>query len=102
MELWLDSHEIVKTIYLYLHNTEDFSPYQGQLPFGLKFYDNLEAVEYKLNRQGVGNDGLPDSDSFSMHFQYWAFYKKHGLLIIYNSPFADDDNASIYAVAVSR
>lgn len=102
MALWLDSHETVKTIYLYLNNTDDFSPYRGELPFGLKFYDNMEAVEYKLNRQGVGNRGLPDSDSFSMHLQYWAFYQKRRLMIIYNSPFANDDNASIYAIAISR
>lgn len=102
IELWLDSRQVVKIVYFYLKNTDEFSAYQGKIPYGLKSYDNLEAVEYKLNRQGVGNDGLPDRDSFSMNLQYWAFYKKYGLLIIYNSPFADDDNASIYAVAISR
>ena len=33
--------------------------YKGELPPGLKFYDNLGAVEYKLKERGVGMAGLP-------------------------------------------
>lgn len=57
MALWIDSNQTVDTIYLYLNNTDGFAPYEGALPFGLKFYDTLEAVEYKLDRQGSGTLG---------------------------------------------
>src|SRR5687767_5530275 len=60
MALWLDSYQTVETVYLYVNNSDGFEPYQGELPFGLKFYDTMGAVEYKLQRQGVGNDGRPD------------------------------------------
>lgn len=98
--LWLDPEQIVRTIYLYLNNKDGFSAYRGELPFGLKFYDTLGAVEYKLNRQGVGNNGLPDETAVPDHMHYWAFYKQAGITIIYNAPFPDED-ATIYAILVT-
>ena len=99
--LWTDSNQVVETVYLYLNNADGFEPYQGELPFGLKFYDNLGAVEYKLNRQGVGNAGLPDMAAVPDHIHYRATYHQAGLTILYNSPFPDED-ASIYAILLSR
>jgi hypothetical protein len=96
---WTDSDE-VETVYLYLNNIDDFVPYKGELPFGLKFYDNMAAVEYKLNRQGFGNEGLPDSVSIPDRVHYRATYHQAGLTILYNSPFPDED-ASIYAILLS-
>ena len=100
MALWTDSNQ-VETIYLYLNHADGFDPYEGQLPFGLKFYDNLAAVEYKLNRQGIGNAGLPDITATPDHIHYRATYYQAGLTILYNSPFADED-ASIYAILIDR
>src|SRR5687767_7874532 len=57
---WLDTDQVVKTVYLYLNNVDGFEAYKGELPFGLKFYDTLGAVAYKLKELGVGNAGLPD------------------------------------------
>ncbi len=99
--LWLNSEHVVKTVYFYVHNTDGFSAYKGELPFGLKYYDNRQAVEYKLNHQGIGNGGLPDEDSFPIQLHYWALYKKDGLTVIYNSPFADND-ADIYAIVLTN
>ncbi len=101
MALWTDSNQVVETIYLYLNNSDGFEPYQGKLPFGLKFYDTLGAVEYKLKRQGVGNAGLPDEGAVPDHMHYRATYRQAGLTIIYNFPFPDED-ATIYAVLVSK
>ena len=100
MALWMDSNQMVETVYLYLNHADGFEPYAGPLPFGLKFYDNLAAVEYKLGRQGIGNAGLPDTSATPDHMHYRATYYQAGLTILYNSPFADED-ASIYAVVVS-
>jgi hypothetical protein len=101
MALWTDSNEVVETVYLYLNNAEGFAPYKGELPFGLKFYDNLAAVEYKLDRQGLGNRGLPDEEAVPDHMHYQATYHEAGLTIIYNYPFPDED-ATIYAIVVTN
>ena len=100
--LLIASNQIVKTVYLYLNNSEGFDPYKGELPFGLKFYDTMGAVEYKLKRQGVGNAGLPDSGDTPDHLHYWANYRQAGLTLIYNSPSAGDEDATIYAVVVNQ
>jgi hypothetical protein len=100
MALWIGSNQTVDTIYLYLNNTDGFSPYEGALPFGLKFYDTLEAVEYKLNRQGIGSSGRPDSGATPDRMHYQATYKEAGLTIIYNFP-APDEGATIRAVVVT-
>ena len=101
MALWLDPNHIVRKVYLYVNNSDGFTAYKGELPFGLKFYDIMGAVEYKLNRQGVGNAGLPDRVAVPDHMHYWAFYDEYGITILYNSPFADED-ATIYAVIVDQ
>jgi hypothetical protein len=101
MALWTDSHQVVETVYLYLNNTDGFEPFQGELPYGLKFYDTMEAVEYKLNRQGIGNAGLPDTVAIPDRMHYRATYHEAGMTIIYNYPFPDE-GATIYAVLVSR
>jgi hypothetical protein len=101
MDLWIDFDQTVKTIHLYLNNGDGYTAYKGALPFGLKFYDLQGAVEYKLKRRGVGNAGLPDEGSSPDHFHYWAVYKQHNMIIIYNSPFPDED-ATIYAILVSK
>jgi hypothetical protein len=98
--LWIDANQVVETVYLYVNGEEDVQPYKGELPYGLKFYDTLGAVEYRLKKQAVGNAGLPDEGSSPDHLHYWATYKEVGMTIIYNSPYADED-ATIYAILVS-
>ncbi|HEX5809115.1 MAG TPA: hypothetical protein VFY25_10655 [Anaerolineales bacterium] len=100
LAFWVAADQTVKQIYFYLNNIEGFEPYQGELPFGLKFYDTLGAVEYKLGRQGVGNSGLPDETGAPDHVRFWATYRQAGMTIIYNSPFADED-ATIYAILLN-
>jgi hypothetical protein len=101
MALWTDSNEVVETVYLYLNNTDGFAPYEGKLPFGLKFYDTMEAVEYKLNRQGIGNAGLPDSVATPDHMHYEATYQQAGMIVIYNFPFPDE-GATINAIVLTN
>ncbi|MDQ2692067.1 MAG: hypothetical protein M3Y68_08565 [Chloroflexota bacterium] len=100
LALWMDASGIVQNIYLYLHNGDGFTSYKGDLPFGLKFYDTMGAVEYKLNRQGIGKEGRPDEAAVPDHFHYWAFYGEASMTIIYNTPFADED-ATIYAIVLN-
>ncbi len=96
-----NSNQTVETVYLYLNNTTTFEPYKGELPFGLKFYDNMAAVEYKLERQGIGNHGLPDEEAVPDRMHYQATYHEAGITIIYNYPFPDED-ATIYAIMVTN
>jgi hypothetical protein len=92
---------VVQTVYFYLNNVDGFSSYQGELPLGLKFYDTMGGVEYKLKRQGIGKDGLPDEGESPDHQHYNVTYRQAHLTIIYNSP-AEDEDASIYAILVSQ
>jgi len=100
--LLINLHQMVETVYLYLNNAESFGPYHGDLPFGLKFYDTMGAVEYKLKRKGVGNAGLPDSGETPDYVHYRANYQQVGMTIIYNSPSAEDEDATIHAILVSQ
>jgi hypothetical protein len=107
MAFWLDPNKNVEQIYLYLNNEAGFAPYQGELPLGLKFYDTMGAVEYKLRKMEASESslineraGLPDEGGSPDHFHYWATYRRYGLTIIYNSPFTDED-ATIYAIVLS-
>ena len=101
MALWIDSNQVVETVYLYVNNDDGFVPYKGELPYGLKFYDTLGAVEFKLNRQDVGNAGLPDVAATPDHIHYRATYHQARMTILYNYPFADE-GATIYAILVTR
>ncbi len=58
--LLIASDQIVRTVYLYLNDVKGFASYQGELPFGLKFYDTMGAAQYKLSKKGIGSTGLPD------------------------------------------
>ena len=107
MDLLIDSDQIVVSVFLYLNkapgfvpNEADYTPYNGELPFGLKYYDTLEAVEYKLNKQGVGNEGLPDSGTIPDHMHYVATYNQAGITIIYNSD--RDEDPMIHAIVVNK
>jgi len=91
----------VETVYLYLNNTDGFVPYEGELPFGLKFYDTMEAVEYKLKRQGIGAADQPDTGATPDRMHYQATYHQAGLMVIYNYPFPDE-GATIRAVVITN
>jgi hypothetical protein len=107
MDLVMDSNETVVSIFLYLNkasgfvpNERDYTPYKGELPFGLKFYDTLEAVQHKLKEQGVGNDGRPDSGTFPDRMRYVATYNEAGITIIYNA--GPDEDPTIHAIVVNK
>jgi hypothetical protein len=98
--LWTDSNQVVDSIYLYLNNAEGFAPYNGELPYGLKFYDTMASVEYKLARQGIGKNGLPDAGATPDRMHYRATYQQAGLTIIYNYP-GPDEGATINAIVIT-
>lgn len=104
MAFWVDQDQIVRTVYLYSGNKEGFRRYRGPLPFGLTFYDTMSRAQEKLVTQNATGDadwtGLPDEGSSPDHIHYWAVYKRLGMTIIYDTPFADED-AYIYAIVVN-
>jgi hypothetical protein len=101
MALGVNSNQIVETVFLYLENTDGFTAYQGELPFQLKANDNREVVEAKLKEQRVGT-GMPNEEGLFDHTHCWATYDAAGMTIIYNSPSADDKNATIHAILVEK
>ena len=107
---WIDAKQIVNMVYLYAGNAGDFRRYRGQLPFGLSFYDPKWRVEEKirelntddsLSLQETWQAGLPDEEYSPDHMRYWAFYKRYGMTVIYNSP-GDDEDAYIYAIVIGE
>ena len=104
MALWTDSAQIVKTVYLLSGGENGFERYRGKLPFGLTFYDPMWLVEDKLKKFDADNSlqqaGLPDEGNTPDHFHYNAVYKRFGIVVIYDSPVADQD-AYIYAILVN-
>ena len=100
---WTDANQIVKMVYLYSAYAEGFRRYRGALPFGLTFYDPMWRVEEKLmdpeSDDPLQQLGLPEEGSAPDHFHYQAAYKRFGMTVIYNVPFADQD-AYIYAIVV--
>ena len=107
MMLWLNPDQKVNSIFLYAAGVDGFNKYRGQLPLGLTFYDPMWKVEEKLGHLNADEisqsglmGGLPDEGSSPDHFHYWAVYKRFGMTVIYNSPFADED-AYIYAILVN-
>jgi hypothetical protein len=101
MALGINSNQVVETIFLYLEDTDGFSAYHGELPFGLKINDSREAVEARLKEQRVGT-GVPNEEGLFDHTHCWATYYAAGLTIIYNSPSADDKGATIHAILVGK
>lgn len=109
LALWADEDQIVKIAYLQIDNSEDFASYKGALPMGLARSDTMEVVEQKFGQpkvpqapQAGWEPGLPDEGSSPDHMYYWAVYKRFGVTIIYNSPSANDKNATIHAILVNQ
>ena len=110
LALWTSQSQKVETVYLYLNNTADFAAYKGVLPFGLSSSDTMSAVEHKLGQPKVDQGGpqagwepgLPDQSAIPDYVHYWAMYKRFGVTIVYNTPSATDQGATIYAILVSK
>ena len=104
LAIWIDSTQIVKTIYLYSGGEDGFNRYHGKLPFDLTFYDPMSLVEDKLKKFETSDTlqqaGLPDAGSTPDHIHYWAVYKRFGIAVLYDEPFADEDGY-IYAILVN-
>ena len=99
----------VETVYLYPNKTDDFSAYRGALPLGLAFNDTMADVEDWFGQPKVPQApqagwqlGLPDQSGTPDRAHYWAIYERFGLTIIYNSPSATDNGATIHAILVSK
>lgn len=108
LAVWFDADQLLQTVYFYVTAPDGFEPYEGELPYGLKFYDTLGAVEYKLKL--LSEDGRPRSDlevdlthtgSTPDRLHYWVDYERYGIAVIYNAPFADED-ATLYAVLLKN
>jgi hypothetical protein len=104
LAVWINSAQVVKTIYLYSGGEAGFKRYRGKLPFNLTFYDPMWLVEDKLKKletnDTLSQAGLPDEGNTPDHIHYWAVYKRFGIVVIYDEPFADED-AYIYAILVN-
>jgi len=106
---WMDSDRIVRTAYLYVSDSDGFSAYKGDLPLGLAAGDTMADVEQKFGQPrdvhalpGPWEPGLPDEGSSPDHTHYWAIYKRFGVTVIYNTPVANDKNATIHAILVRK
>ena len=101
MALGINWNQIVETVFIYLEDTDGFSAYQGELPFGLKNHDSRETVEAKLKAKRVGT-GRPNEQGLFDHTHCWATYYAAGMTVIYNSPSADDKKATMHAIIAGK
>jgi hypothetical protein len=101
MALGVNSNQVVETVFLNLENTDGFSAYQGELPFGLKINDSRETVEAKFKEQRVGT-GVANEEGLFDRTHCWATYYAAGMTIIYNSPSADDKGTTMHAIIVEN
>ena len=99
----------VETVYLYPKKIDDFEAYKGELPLGLSADDTMASVQAKFGQpkvqqapQAGWDSGLPDESGTPDHTHYWAIYKHFGVTIVYNTPSATDQGATIYAILVSK
>jgi hypothetical protein len=99
--LGANSDLVVQTVFLYLENTDGFTAFQGELPFGLRRGDSRETVETKLKEQRVGT-GMANEEGLFDRTHCWATYYAAGMTIIYNSPSAHDKNATMHAIIVEN
>src|SRR5215211_5020883 len=109
LALWVDANQTVRLVYLYLNDTEDIVAYKGELPFGLAPTDTMADVEYKLGGpvdvqapQAGWKPGLPDEGYSRNLTYYWAIYERFGMTVIYNTPAANDKDATIHAIVVTE
>ena len=109
MSLWLDADQTVKSVYLYPSSADGFNAYKGALPFGLVARDTRASIEQKFGQPKVEHapqagwtPGLPDQAGSPDYIHFWAIYKRFGVTIIYNSPSASDQNASVYAILINK
>jgi len=79
------------------------------LPFNLDMQDTMATVEQKFGQPvhvGVPQAGwvvgLPDEGGSPDHIHYWAVYKRFGVTVVYNSPSANDKNATISTILVNK
>jgi len=107
--LWIDPNQKVNTVYLYTDASNGFAAYQGELPFNIDANDSMADVEQKLGQPRVDHapqagwePGLPDVGASPDHLTYWATYERFGVTIVYNSPFANDKNATIHSILVTK
>jgi len=104
----VDTGELVRQVYFYVHGRDGFSSFSGKLPFGLELTDTMADVQQKLGYPKMfqlpmlgWEPGLPDRGTTPDHVHYWAEYKRYGLTIVYNTPSATDLKADIYLILAS-
>jgi hypothetical protein len=109
LTLWTDADQTIQTAYLYISNSDDFTAYRGELPLGLASDDTMATVEQKLGQPKIDHApqagwqlGLPDESGSPDHLHYWAIYKRFGVTVVYNSPSANDEGATIHAILVGK
>jgi len=107
--LWIDPNQKVNTVYLYTDASNDFAAYRGELPFNIDANDSMADVEQKLGQPKVEHapqagwePGLPDAGASPDHLHYWAVYERFGVTIVYNTPSANDKNAAIHSILVTK
>ena len=109
MALLIGEGQTVETVYLYPSTIADFAAYKGTLPLGLSANDTMASVQEKFGQprvqyapQAGWEPGLPDESGTPDHTHTWATYKRFGVTIVYNTPSATDQGATVYAILVSK
>jgi hypothetical protein len=104
----VDERGLIRQVYFYVQQGDGFSPFSGELPFGIDASDTMADVQRKLGHPKVPQipmlgwePELPSYGGSPDHIHYWAVYEQYSLTVVYNTPLANDLNASIQLILIS-
>jgi len=104
--LGMDTDEKVNTVFLFPGRTESFAAFHGELPYGLQWDDSRAVVEQKLgvtpNTLSLQQAGLPEENGTPDNIRLWIAYQEPGMTIVYNTLSADNKDATIHAILVTK
>jgi hypothetical protein len=104
--LGMDTDQKVKTVFLFPGRMDSFAAFHGELPYGIHWDDSRAAVEQKLgvtpNTIYLQQAGLPKEIGIPDNLRLWVAYEEPGVTIVYNTLSADNKNATIHAILVTK
>jgi len=104
--LEVDRDQKIKTVFLFPGRSETFAAFHGELPYGLHWTDSMAVVEQKLdvtsNTHYMNQAGLPRESGTPENIRLWVNYPQAGITIVYNTQSADNKNATIHAILMTK
>lgn len=104
--LEVDQDQKITTVLLFPGRSETFAAFHGELPYGLQWTDTMAVAGQKLdvtsNTHYLQEAGLPGESGTPENIRLWVNYPQAGTTIVYNTHSADNTEATIHAILVTK